>query len=90
MPVIQEEEPEAAPLDMSWPGTWRERATYVLVLPIILPLWMTLPDTRKESCKVESVALEAPYYSSLQSKTNRQLNINKSSQNIANVFKIPI
>jgi hypothetical protein len=29
----------------------RERITYVIVLPIILPLWLTLPDTKKQSCK---------------------------------------
>ena len=52
MPIV-EEEPEAAPLDMSWPGSCRERINYILVLPLILPLWLTLPDTRKESCKTE-------------------------------------
>lgn len=44
-----EEEDENQPLDLSWPATWRERITYILFLPIIVPLWLTLPDTRKES-----------------------------------------
>jgi sodium/potassium/calcium exchanger 2 len=48
--MIQEEE-ENQPLDLSWPDTCRERITYVAFLPIIVPLWLTLPDTRKESAK---------------------------------------
>jgi hypothetical protein len=30
---------------------YRERITYIIVLPIILPLWLTLPDTKKQSCE---------------------------------------
>ncbi len=37
------------PLDLSWPDTWRERITYVIFIPIIVPLWLTLPDSRKPS-----------------------------------------
>lgn len=36
--------PEA--LDMSWPDTWKKRLTYVLLAPLVVPLWLTLPDTR--------------------------------------------
>lgn len=36
--------PEA--LDMHWPDTCRKRITYVLLAPIVFPLWLTLPDTR--------------------------------------------
>ncbi|XP_037909411.1 sodium/potassium/calcium exchanger Nckx30C isoform X5 [Hermetia illucens] len=39
-----EDEPEA--LSMSWPATGRKRLTYLLVAPILFPLWLTLPDTR--------------------------------------------
>lgn len=39
-----EDAPE--PLSMSWPKTWKKRLTYVLVAPILIPLWITLPDTR--------------------------------------------
>merc|ERR1719195_13919 len=46
-----EEEEENQPLDLSWPDTCRERITYIAFLPIIIPLWLTLPDTRKESAK---------------------------------------
>lgn len=34
------------PLNMSWPKEGRKRLTYVLVAPILVPLWLTLPDTR--------------------------------------------
>jgi hypothetical protein len=49
----EEEEEGNQPLDLSWPESWRERVTYLLVLPIIIPLWLTLPDTRKESGQEE-------------------------------------
>lgn len=39
-----EEPPEA--MDMSWPSGTRKRITYVLLAPIVFPLWLTLPDTR--------------------------------------------
>lgn len=39
-----EEPPEA--LSMAWPSTARKRLTYVLVAPLLFPLWLTLPDTR--------------------------------------------
>ncbi|XP_066958681.1 sodium/potassium/calcium exchanger Nckx30C-like isoform X5 [Macrobrachium rosenbergii] len=34
------------PLDLSWPDTCRKRITYIIVAPLIFPLWLTLPDTR--------------------------------------------
>lgn len=40
----EEEPPEA--LDMSWPSGARKRITYILLAPIVFPLWLTLPDTR--------------------------------------------
>ncbi|XP_015604518.1 sodium/potassium/calcium exchanger Nckx30C isoform X3 [Cephus cinctus] len=40
----EDELPEA--LDMGWPNNNRKRLTYVLVAPILFPLWLTLPDTR--------------------------------------------
>ncbi|VEN49026.1 unnamed protein product, partial [Callosobruchus maculatus] len=39
-----EDAPEA--MDMSWPQGTRKRITYVLLAPIVFPLWLTLPDTR--------------------------------------------
>lgn len=41
---LEEEPPEA--LSMSWPKTTRKRITYLLVAPLIFPLYLTLPDTR--------------------------------------------
>jgi len=46
-----EEEDENQPLDLSWPDTCRERITYIIFLPLIIPMWLTLPDTRKASGK---------------------------------------
>ncbi|XP_064111018.1 sodium/potassium/calcium exchanger 2-like isoform X2 [Macrobrachium nipponense] len=34
------------PIDLSWPDTCRKRITYIIVAPLIFPLWLTLPDTR--------------------------------------------
>ncbi|KAK2583825.1 hypothetical protein KPH14_009723 [Odynerus spinipes] len=41
----EEDEPPEA-LDMAWPSSPRKRLTYILVAPILFPLWLTLPDTR--------------------------------------------
>jgi hypothetical protein len=41
-------------LDMSWPDTARKRITYLLVAPIIFPLWITLPDTRTPRGKLHT------------------------------------
>ncbi|XP_044746251.1 sodium/potassium/calcium exchanger Nckx30C isoform X2 [Coccinella septempunctata] len=40
----EEEPPEA--MDMGWPSGARKRITYVILAPIVFPLWLTLPDTR--------------------------------------------
>ncbi|XP_044590524.1 sodium/potassium/calcium exchanger Nckx30C isoform X6 [Cotesia glomerata] len=41
----EEDEPPEA-LDMTWPTSPKKRLTYILVAPILFPLWLTLPDTR--------------------------------------------
>ncbi|XP_076636277.1 solute carrier family 24 member Nckx30C isoform X5 [Colletes latitarsis] len=41
----EEDEPPEA-LDMGWPSSPRKRLSYILVAPILFPLWLTLPDTR--------------------------------------------
>ncbi|XP_051990026.1 sodium/potassium/calcium exchanger 2-like [Xyrauchen texanus] len=46
-----EDDEDDQPLSLSWPETGRKRCTYLLILPIILPLWITLPDVRKASAK---------------------------------------
>uniref|UniRef100_A0A4W5QDA1 Solute carrier family 24 member 2 n=1 Tax=Hucho hucho TaxID=62062 RepID=A0A4W5QDA1_9TELE len=46
-----DEEDEDQPLSLSWPDTMRKRFTYLLIMPIIFPLWLTLPDVRKPVSK---------------------------------------
>lgn len=43
----EDEEEEDQPLSLSWPESNRKRFTYLLIIPIVLPLWLTLPDVRK-------------------------------------------
>ncbi|XP_072319233.1 sodium/potassium/calcium exchanger 2-like isoform X2 [Eucyclogobius newberryi] len=45
----EEEDDEDQPLSLAWPDTARKQVTYLIVLPIILPLWITLPDVRRET-----------------------------------------
>ncbi|XP_076585812.1 sodium/potassium/calcium exchanger 2-like isoform X1 [Chaetodon auriga] len=45
----EEEEDEDQPLSLAWPDTLRKQITYLLILPIVLPLWLTLPDVRRET-----------------------------------------
>ncbi|XP_018615293.1 sodium/potassium/calcium exchanger 2 isoform X2 [Scleropages formosus] len=42
----EEEEDEDQPLSLAWPDTNRKRCTYIFILPIVFPLWLTLPDVR--------------------------------------------
>lgn len=43
------EEPEEIeePLDIGFPKGTRKRITYILLIPLVLPLWFTLPDVRR-------------------------------------------
>ena len=41
------EEEESVPFDMSWPESNKKRCLYLFILPITLPLSLTLPDVRK-------------------------------------------
>ncbi|KAM9857356.1 sodium/potassium/calcium exchanger 2-like [Aulostomus maculatus] len=47
----EEEEDEDQPLSLAWPDTLRKRITYLIILPIVLPLWITLPDVRRETAE---------------------------------------
>ncbi|XP_075306739.1 sodium/potassium/calcium exchanger 2-like isoform X6 [Odontesthes bonariensis] len=49
--TAEDEEEEDQPLSLSWPESNRKRFTYLLIMPIVLPLWLTLPDVRKNSSK---------------------------------------
>ncbi|NWY51551.1 NCKX2 protein, partial [Chionis minor] len=44
---VNNEEDEDQPLSLAWPDTPRKQLTYLLVLPIVFPLWASLPDVRK-------------------------------------------
>ncbi|KAM3938362.1 sodium/potassium/calcium exchanger 2 isoform 2-T2 [Leptodactylus fuscus] len=39
------------PLTLAWPAKKRKRAVYLAVLPIVFPLWITLPDVRNPSSR---------------------------------------
>ncbi|NXM04356.1 NCKX2 protein, partial [Tyrannus savana] len=48
---LQNEEDEEQPLSLAWPETRRKQLTYLFVLPIVFPLWATLPDVRKPTSR---------------------------------------
>ncbi|XP_070287843.1 sodium/potassium/calcium exchanger 2 isoform X5 [Myotis yumanensis] len=39
------------PLSLAWPPNPRKQVTFLIVLPIVFPLWLTLPDVRKPSAR---------------------------------------
>uniref|UniRef100_A0A8C3SKK1 Sodium/potassium/calcium exchanger 1 n=1 Tax=Chelydra serpentina TaxID=8475 RepID=A0A8C3SKK1_CHESE len=41
-----EEEENDEPLSLKWPETRRKQATYLFLLPVVFPLWLTVPDVR--------------------------------------------
>uniref|UniRef100_G1KU78 Solute carrier family 24 member 2 n=1 Tax=Anolis carolinensis TaxID=28377 RepID=G1KU78_ANOCA len=45
------DEDEEQPLSLAWPDTPRKQLTYLFILPIVFPLWATLPDVRKPTSK---------------------------------------
>ncbi|RXN30134.1 sodium potassium calcium exchanger 2 isoform X1 [Labeo rohita] len=47
----EEDDEEDQPLSLSWPESKRKRFTYLFILPIVFPLWITLPDVRKPTSK---------------------------------------
>ncbi|XP_036000571.1 sodium/potassium/calcium exchanger 1 [Fundulus heteroclitus] len=42
---------DAEPLSLRWPDTRQKQATYVFLLPVILPLWLTVPDVRNQKAR---------------------------------------
>ncbi|XP_019410956.1 PREDICTED: sodium/potassium/calcium exchanger 2 [Crocodylus porosus] len=46
-----EEDDDDQPLSLAWPETPRKQITYLIFLPIVFPLWVTLPDVRKPSSR---------------------------------------
>uniref|UniRef100_A0A3Q1I1D9 Sodium/potassium/calcium exchanger 1 n=1 Tax=Anabas testudineus TaxID=64144 RepID=A0A3Q1I1D9_ANATE len=47
----EEEEKEDEPLSLEWPDTRRKQATYLFLLPIVFPLWLTVPDVRNQKSR---------------------------------------
>ncbi|KAK0148573.1 Sodium/potassium/calcium exchanger 1 [Merluccius polli] len=47
----EKEEENEEPLSLEWPDTRRKQATYLFLLPIIFPLWLTIPDVRNPTSK---------------------------------------
>ncbi|KAF3814237.1 hypothetical protein GH733_018336 [Mirounga leonina] len=41
------EDEEDQPLSLAWPSNPRKQVTFLIVFPIVFPLWITLPDVRK-------------------------------------------
>uniref|UniRef100_A0A8D0LKR3 Solute carrier family 24 member 2 n=1 Tax=Sus scrofa TaxID=9823 RepID=A0A8D0LKR3_PIG len=41
------EDEEDQPLSLAWPSDPRKQVTFLIVFPIVFPLWITLPDVRK-------------------------------------------
>ncbi|XP_035295704.1 sodium/potassium/calcium exchanger 2 isoform X3 [Cricetulus griseus] len=48
-PTAEEEDDQ--PLSLSWPSNARKQVTFLIVLPIVFPLWITLPDVRKPASR---------------------------------------
>uniref|UniRef100_Q8BUN9-4 Isoform 4 of Sodium/potassium/calcium exchanger 2 n=1 Tax=Mus musculus TaxID=10090 RepID=Q8BUN9-4 len=48
-PTAEEEDDQ--PLSLSWPTNTRKQATFLIVFPIVFPLWITLPDVRKPASR---------------------------------------
>ncbi|XP_043349247.1 sodium/potassium/calcium exchanger 1 [Dermochelys coriacea] len=46
-----EEEENDEPLTLKWPETRRKQAIYLFLLPIVFPLWLTVPDVRNPSSR---------------------------------------
>ncbi|XP_077903818.1 sodium/potassium/calcium exchanger 2 isoform X4 [Ictidomys tridecemlineatus] len=45
------EEDDDQPLSLAWPSETRKQVTFLIVFPIVFPLWITLPDVRKPSSR---------------------------------------
>ncbi|KAI5623975.1 sodium/potassium/calcium exchanger 1 isoform X2, partial [Silurus asotus] len=47
----EDEEENEEPLSLEWPDTKRKQATYLFLLPIVFPLWLTVPDVRNPASR---------------------------------------
>uniref|UniRef100_A0A8C7BFB7 Sodium/potassium/calcium exchanger 1 n=1 Tax=Neovison vison TaxID=452646 RepID=A0A8C7BFB7_NEOVI len=47
----EDEEANEEPLSLEWPETRKKQAIYLFLLPIVFPLWLTVPDVRRLESK---------------------------------------
>ncbi|XP_045892369.1 sodium/potassium/calcium exchanger 1 [Micropterus dolomieu] len=47
----EEDAEKEEPLSLEWPDTPRKQVTFLFLLPIILPLWLTVPDVRNQKSR---------------------------------------
>ncbi|KAM9377948.1 sodium/potassium/calcium exchanger 1 [Pholidichthys leucotaenia] len=47
----EDEDDNEEPLSLEWPDTRRKQATYLFLLPIVFPLWLTVPDVRNQKSR---------------------------------------
>uniref|UniRef100_A0A8C0W0F6 Sodium/potassium/calcium exchanger 1 n=1 Tax=Castor canadensis TaxID=51338 RepID=A0A8C0W0F6_CASCN len=47
----EEEEGSEEPLSLDWPETRQKQAIYLFLLPIVFPLWLTVPDVRRQESR---------------------------------------
>ncbi|XP_063045160.1 sodium/potassium/calcium exchanger 1-like [Engraulis encrasicolus] len=47
----EDKEEKDEPLSLKWPDTQNKQATFLFLLPILFPLWLTIPDVRRPESK---------------------------------------
>ncbi|NP_001397430.1 sodium/potassium/calcium exchanger 1 isoform 2 [Mus musculus] len=47
----EEEEENEEPLSLEWPDSRQKQAIYLFLLPIVFPLWLTIPDVRRQESR---------------------------------------
>ncbi|XP_057624524.1 sodium/potassium/calcium exchanger 1 isoform X2 [Chionomys nivalis] len=47
----EEEEENEEPLSLEWPKSRQKQAIYLFLLPIVFPLWLTVPDVRRQESR---------------------------------------
>ncbi|KHJ88408.1 hypothetical protein OESDEN_11799 [Oesophagostomum dentatum] len=43
--ILEEEEDQ--PLNMEWPDNFTKQVTYICLAPVLIPMWVTIPDVRR-------------------------------------------
>lgn len=45
------EEEEDKPLNMEWPDKFTKQITYICLAPVLIPMWVTIPDVRRQTSR---------------------------------------